>query len=286
MFIVINVEWSPSKLSVRILGDGNSPHSTAIIVGPRCVIACAHSLNKLDNPAYKPRSKKAKTHKLVGEDYWIVKSISRNTKGEFTSADPKIHLKLFKFHQWNDWAVFERVNGRFSPEEIAVIQSNNEEANFIDDLPAQVIHCPVAFSLGLQSSRPNEILSAWRSDISIQSQTPNHVRYGGSTNDLSCGSSGGAVFVKPSMEVVAMHQEKFSEIEGNNDDVDFVLESEKRADSEEKAEEEYESVAVAQKADSETVKSLTGGNAGQGSAIILARCKRLIAYVDELNKSV
>jgi len=68
---------------------------------------------------------------------------------------------------------------------------------------------------------------------------------------------------------VAMHPDKFNEVEGNH-----VLESEKRVDSEETTKEAYETVPVTQAAE---------GNVGQGRALILARCKRFIAYVNELN---
>lgn len=275
------ISWDPAMSAVRILGDGNEPHSTAIIVGPRCVISCAHSLRLLDDPNSKTRSTST-VNKLIGDDYWIASSVARNATGEY-HPEKVVLLKLYKFNQWNDWAIFLRCDGQtFSSQEIATIDTNvNSELNYVDTR-AQIIQCPVAFR-GPSSSRPGDSIHAWRTKITIQSQSDNHFRY--EASNLPRGSSGGAVFVYPSLKVIAMHQEAFYEVECNDDEPDIIMKSDKRVESEENTEEMFEPEAKKLKKanDSETVKSLSGGNCGQGSAIILRNCSRLIHYVNKLN---
>ena len=266
---------------VRILGDGNEPHSTAIIVGPRCVISCAHSLSTLNDPDSKTRSRSS-VNKLIGDDYWIATSVTRNARGEY-HTEKLVSLKLYKFHRWNDWAIFLRCDDQtFSSEEIVTIDTNvNAGLNYVDTR-AQVIQCPVGFRHP-SSSRPGDSINAWRTRITIESQSANHFRY--EAANLSRGSSGGAVFVYPSLKLIAMHQESFYEVGHDYDESDINMKYDKRVESEEKNEEMFEPEAKKQRKanDSETVRSLSGGNSGQGSAIILCNCSRLIHYVNELN---
>ncbi len=97
-----------SRLIVSYDQDG--PHSSAIIVGRRTVVACAHSLGLLIDDSTK--NTRAKTQYKYLEDYWIQPSFTRNIKGEYTS-DNRIYLKLFKFNVDNYWALFYRSDNQF-----------------------------------------------------------------------------------------------------------------------------------------------------------------------------
>ena len=273
----VDVSWDPPMSSVRILGDGIEPHSTAIIVGPRCVISCAHSLNMINDP-----DSKSAANKLIGDDYWIATSVAIDKTGK-CHPENVVLLKLYKFNQWNDWAIFRRCDDQtFSSKEIVTIDTNvNAELNYLDTR-AQVIQCPVAFR-NPSSCRPGDSINAWRTRITIQSQSKNHLLYEAAS--LSRGASGGAVFVYPSLKLIAMHQETFYEVEYSCNASTINMMSDKRVDSEERTEESFELEAKKQKKanDSETVKSLSGGNSGQGSATILRNCSRLMHYVNEIN---
>jgi len=81
----------------------SGPHSTAIIVGSRTMVA--HSLDLLIDNSY--RNTKANTHYKYLEDYWIQPQFTRNIRGVVTD-DNRIQIKLFKFN----------IRAEFSPSKI------------------------------------------------------------------------------------------------------------------------------------------------------------------------
>ena len=78
-----------------------------------------------------------------------------NAKGEFTDVG-RIHLKLYKFHPANDWAVFIRVDGGlFSESDVAHIDTSlRDDPHEINPFAeATVLHCPVALVNGISKVR-------------------------------------------------------------------------------------------------------------------------------------
>jgi hypothetical protein len=122
----------------RMLGDDvDGPHSSAIIIGRKTVLACAHSLGLVMD---KKRGGKPR-YKYI-EDYWIQPSFTKDS-GEFTT-DNRVPLKLFKFHASNDWALLVRADEKcFAPEEVASIDRSllNKVAFNLQFSDAVVMSC-------------------------------------------------------------------------------------------------------------------------------------------------
>ena len=123
-------------------------------------------------------------------------------------------------------------------------------------------------------------------DCIIQSQSTHHIFYDGS--NLVRGSSGGAVQCADSDLLFAMHCELINEAEFDEE----VEESKEIAYSGKKVNSEddpYPKVANPPKrpktCDSETMRSLSRGNQGQGRAIIVSQFKRLMHYLREIEES-
>jgi hypothetical protein len=116
----------------------------------------------------------------------------------------------------------------------------------------------------------------------IQSQSSHHIYYEGSS--LVRGSSGGAVQWVDSNKLFAMHCEVINEalfdVEDQNKE---IADTPKLVKSED---DPYPQVANPPKkqktCESETIRSLSAGNQGQGRAIIVSQFKRLMHYLEEI----
>jgi hypothetical protein len=267
----------------RILGDDvDGPHSSAIIIGRRTVLACAHSLGLVVDEEIR-----GKTRYKYLEDYWIQPSLTKNVRGEFTT-DNRVPLKLFKFHVHNDWALFVRADNKcFAPEEVASIDRSplETEAFGLAFADAVVMHCPVALKSGIRKARKFTI-NCNSKTVQIQGQSYHHIKYQGS--DLCRGSAGGGVYLRYSTSVIGMHIEAINEAEydADEDAEKLIAHTDKRVSSEDDPYEPIESSssppAKKLKVDSEAIASLAGGNNGMGSALIICKFPRLLHYIDEL----
>ena len=208
----------------RILGDeGEGAHSSAIIIGRKTVVGCAHSLGFLEGIV----------PLVYNENYWIQTSVTKNEQGVYTD-NGKIPVKLFKFNVGNDWALFYRSDGNlFSENEIASIDRKpmNDPNLMFTHQPAVVCHFPVAHKRSI--FRPNEFsISCFNSAVHIQNQSTHHVKYEG--HPFCRGSSGGGVYIGNSTFVFGMHVEAITE--GDYDAQDDMAEqniakNSKRVDS-------------------------------------------------------
>ncbi len=138
-------DWIINTSPVRVLGDSSGPHSTAIIVGKNTILACAHSLEIV-------RLKEGENKYKYTEDYWIQPDFTKNRKGEITD-EGRVNIKLFKFHNENDWALFIRGDKfSFEDSEIATIDSSPIDKcdRVLAHMYAIVLHCPVALQFGIQ----------------------------------------------------------------------------------------------------------------------------------------
>jgi hypothetical protein len=277
-------DWNINASPVRVLGDDVSgPHSTAIIVGSRTVVACAHSLDLLLDDSY--RNTKTNTHYKYLEDYWIQPQFTRNIRGEVTD-DNRIQIKLFKFNTDNDWALFVRVDDAlFEESEIATIDTSplDHPHRVLAFKDTAVLHCPVALKLSI--TRAEEFTVGCQiAFVHIQAQSTHHVKYEG--RDLCRGSSGGGVYVFPSTSVLGIHSEAINEVDYSAEDAaKTTTPSDKRNCSEEEPYKKFDSSEPPKKKpnnDSETIASVAGGNNGLGSALIICKFSRLMHYIREL----
>jgi hypothetical protein len=165
----------------------DGPHSSAIIIGRRTVLTCAHSLGLLAR-----KKSGGKTHYEYLEDYWIQPSLTKDVRGELTT-ESRVPLKLFKFHVGNDWALLVRADEEsFAPEEVASIDRSLTSSPFISELlflDAVVLHCPVSLKSGIHKAGEYTIHCQTKA-VQIQGQSTHHIKYPGS--GLCRGSSGGA----------------------------------------------------------------------------------------------
>jgi hypothetical protein len=266
----------------RILGDDiDGPHSSAIIVGRRAVLACAHSLRLLRSADYETTALWTYL-----EDYWIQPSFTKYARGTYTT-DNRVPLKLFKFHEGNDWALFVRADGKFfSEDEVAPIdKSLNDPSVCVITKPAVVMHCPVALKPAILTGRDFRI--GWNSYyVTIQGESGHHIKYEG--RDLCRGSSGGGVYLAGSTSVLGMHCEYISEAEYDADEGAEmrIAHTDKRVASVAETSSPFESCSTPPtkkpRVDSETIASLARGNHGLGSGIIICKFSRLMHYIEEL----
>jgi hypothetical protein len=280
----IDRDWDINTSPVRVLGeDVSGPHSTAIIVGSRTVVACAHSLNTIRDESH--RNTKSNTRFNILEDYWIQPHFTRNIRGEVTE-DNRIQIKLFKYNVENDWALFVRADdASFEQSEIATIDTSVLENphKLYAFAKTAVLHCPVSLMSGINRAEEFSV-GCHIAYVHIQAQSSHHVKYEG--RDFCGGSSGGAVCVYPSTSFLGIHSEAINETEYDTEDaVKNIAHSDKRVGSEE---EPYKSFDPSDppkkklKSDSETIASLVGGNNGLGSALIICKFSRLMYYIHEL----
>jgi hypothetical protein len=69
-------------------------------------------------------TKRSTNHYKYLEDYWIQSRVTKNKRGECTD-EGRVRIKLYKFHEDNDWALFERADeGSFLQSEVAVIDTS------------------------------------------------------------------------------------------------------------------------------------------------------------------
>jgi hypothetical protein len=273
--------------SIRVLGDDLSgPHSTAIIIGLKTVLACAHSL------ALEPAGERGL--KYV-EDYWIQERVTKSFKGECIEEN-RVPLKLYKFHAENDWALFQRSDDKcFEKSEIALIDKELETKPTLSYLRcnATVLHCPVALFASIQKVGEFSI-GCDQSDIRIQGQSTHHVKYEG--RDLVRGSSGGGIFMAPSGNLLAMHVEAIVEADyeaSEESGAMQIMPTDKKSASGEphpyshfQVHEAGSPAAKKAKCDSDTIASLAGGNNGRGSALIICKFPRLMYHINCLEESV
>lgn len=272
---------------IFVLGDDSKgfsePHSTAIAVGKKAVLACAHSLALADDPS--KRSTKRKSYFIYVEDYWIQPRVSIKSDGKWDDVG-RIPIKLYKFHPDNDWALFVRVDGdEFTS--FATIDSTPSTLppNSLPNVrkPVALLHCPVSLLFNFTEQVGEYAVHCnSKEDFRIQTVSTHHIYYEGSS--LVRGSSGGAVQWADSNLLFAMHCEvineaKFDEDEENKE----IADNPKLVKSED---DPYPSVTSPQKkqrtCESETIRSLSGGNQGQGRAIIVSQFKRLMHYITEI----
>lgn len=280
-------DWSVNTSPHRVLGDDqDGPHSSAIIIGRRTVVACAHSLGLLIDES--KRNTKTRTHYTYLEDYWIQKSFTRSVRGEFT-ADNRVPIKLFKFNVDNDWALFVRADGElFAVDEVATIDVSPipHPSRVLCGKEAIVLHCPVSLKSAI--TRVEEFsVGCQISYVHVQAQSTHHVKYEG--RDLCRGSSGGGVYVHSSTSVLGMHVEAINEADYDAEGAKkFIADTDKRVRSEDDPylpiDTSNTPAAKKMKSDSETIASIAGGNNGLGSAIIICKFPRLMHYIAELEK--
>lgn len=272
---------------IFVLGDdssGNSiPHSTAIAIGKRTVLTCAHSLVLTADPS--KRSTRKLSYFCYVEEYWIQSSVSIDSHGN-VNHDGRIPLKLYKFNVDNDWALLERADGQEFTSFISIDTSpSGISLNTIPNVrrPFVLLHCPVSLlsnfteQVGAYSVHCN-----FKEGFRIQGGSSHHIYYEGS--NLVRGSSGGAIQWTDTNELFAMHFEVINEAEFDVDEVEKnIAVTAKQVTSED---DPYQKVANPPKkqksCDSETLRSISGGNQGQGSAIIISRFKRLMHHYNEL----
>jgi hypothetical protein len=103
--------------------------------------------------------------------------------------------------------------------------------------------------------------------------------------DLVRGSSGGALYVKPSNYLIGLHIEAVTENEFNAEDSNVQMTpNDKRVDSEDAP---YPALPPEKKqkiSDSETIASVSLGSNGLGRALIICKFKRLLHYLGECEK--
>jgi hypothetical protein len=274
---------------IYVLGDdskgSSEPHSTAIAVGKKCVLACAHSLALIADAS--KRSTKSRQFLMYEDQYWIQPTISITQDGNCSDFG-RIPIRLYKFHPDNDWALFVRDDGlEFSYFATIDTSPSMIPPNSLPNVrkPAVVLHCPVSL-LNNFTDHVGEYMVNCNSkeDFRIQTVSSHHIYYDG--GNLVRGSSGGGVHWIDSNLLFAMHTEvvneaMFDEEEHKRD----IAISPKQVTSEDYP---YPEVALSasnqatkrqKTCESETIRSLSGGNQGQGRAIIVSRFKRLMHYI-------
>jgi len=277
-------DWNVNASPIRVLGDNISgPHSTAIIVGSKTIVACAHSLDLLIDDSH--RNTKSNTHYKYLEDYWIQPQFTRNIRGEVTD-DNRIPIKLFKFNVDSDWALFVRADDAlFEASEIATIDTSplDHPHRILPFEKTAVLHCPVSLKSGI--TRAEEFtVGCQTAFVHLQAQSTHHVKYEG--RDLCRGSSGGGVYVFPSTSVLGIHLEAINEADYDAEDAaKTIAHSDKRVGSEDEPYKRFDSSDPPKKKlknDSETIASVAGGNNGLGSALIICKFSRLMHYIRAL----
>jgi hypothetical protein len=280
-----------------VLGDDISgPHSTAVIVGRNTILACAHSLDIVQD-ATSPRpgpvtgiSAKSRAGTSTRprfkylEEYWVQPNVTVKKNGKF-SNEGRIPIILYKFHVENDWALFTRADGNlFGDDEIAQIDTTlltNPRVN-LTHKRAHVLHYPVATLSQIDRAEEYSI-ECVVSAVHLQTQSTHHVQYEGS--NLCRGSSGGGIFLLGSNRILGMHTQLLTETEFDSTARRkmVILPTDKKVENDQIP---YENISRGQtkkkkESRSDTVASLVGGNNGNGSGIILCKVPRLMQYVYE-----
>lgn len=206
---------------IYVLGDDSEggrsvAHSTAIAVGRKTILACAHSLKLVDNP-----SKRAPGNKVslkYEENYWIQPYVTV-TDGSIRN-NGRIPIQLYKFYPYNDWALFQRTDGL---EFTIFAEIDNEPA----DLPPRtmlnvrrpivLLHCPVSLLRKFEGRRGEHTVNCnINEDVIVQAQSSHHLYY--NRSNLVEGSLGGAIHWLENNKLVAMHCELVNEALFDEDD--------------------------------------------------------------------
>lgn len=279
--MVSHSDWCINASPHRVLGDNqDGPHSSAIIVGRRTVLACANSLRLLIDES--KRNTKAKTHYTYLEDYWIQQSFTY-IRGEIT-AENRIPLKLFKFNVDNDWALFVRDDNQlFAETEVATIDTSplSRPDRVITFMKTVILHCPVSLKSGITKAEKFSV-GCQIACIYLRIQSTHHVQYEGC--QLCRGSSGGGVYIHNSASVLGMHVGTNNEADYDAEDTEKVIAyTDKRVDSKDDPIETSNTPATKKmKSDSEAIANIAGGNNELGSAIIICRFPQLMYYIEKL----
>ncbi len=156
--------------------------------------------------------------------------------------------------------------------------------------PITLLHCPVSLLRNFEDRVGEYTLNCYvREDVRIQSQSSHHLYYDGT--GLVRGSSGGAIHWLTNKKLVAMHCEILNEAVFDEDEEvpKEIAQTKKRVGSED---DPFPAANVAgppkkkqKTCDSETIRSISCGNQGQGRAIILAKFKKLMHYISEIESA-
>lgn len=201
----------------------------------------------------------------------------------------------------NDWAIFQRVSGEFSYFPAIDVSLRLAPTQFVSSsssttmvsIPvsvlhheALVLHCPVILYKHMKK------VEEFRKSCNIQrcivqTQSKNHIHY--NRGDLCGGSSGGAVHMQGFADLVGLHTSSITEVDYEIEDENTIIAaSPMRVSSEDTpyvdVNDTLQQNNKKQKCDSETVASLTSGNQGLGSALIICQYARLMHYINTFNK--
>jgi len=92
---------------VYVFGDDvDGPTSTAIVVGPKAVLGCAHSLGTIYISTDNSDLENEKFIHKYNENYWIQRKVRKNA--QIWILEDRIPIKLFNYNIENDWAIFVR----------------------------------------------------------------------------------------------------------------------------------------------------------------------------------
>ncbi len=256
------------------------PISTAVAVGPRLILTCAHCLTKV----------KSGRKLTYNEEYWVQPSVKLETSGTWSNTG-RILVTLFKYHVENDWALLTRNDGGvfdyFSSIDMQACELGN---SFPDVQTVDVLHCPVKLLVanfdeyvGEYTLKCNCLLSN-----AVRIQSSHHLYYN-NNNSITRGSSGGAVHIAGSHLLFALHCERVGEVEFDAEQCEkFQDVKGKRVESEAFTYEEVQKLkkpkCTKTSCDSESIaRSFDSCKEGLGKAIVISKYPRLIHYIQEIN---
>jgi hypothetical protein len=264
-------------------GHPTGPHSSAIALGPKAVLCCAHSLALIPDPS--KRTTKATQYLQFGDAYWLQSSITIDASGQLTKQG-RIGVELYKFSLENDWAVLLRVDGGvFSPSEYAEVKDLPKPMPITPLIhqPALLLHFPVTLINSLvKANKYSMYLNV--NGVFVQTGSSHHVHYNG--NNTTKESSGGALHMTGDAKVIGMHLFTLNEVDFEEQDSHRVIAlSPKRSDSGQDPDPAQPAKKKAKKQcdSSETIGILCGGHRGQGSALIISQFSKLLKYLGEAN---
>lgn len=199
---------------IFILGDDciskegvkNGPHSTAIAIGPRLVLACAHSL-AIDYSKGIGGDSNGKLKAPICKNYWLISGLEHNNNCRTYEHLPKIAVTLVKYSSGNDWALFTRCDkvefSKYVNIDMRFSKSNASKQTYrYSDL--RVYHFPVGlYRSAVQSNTVCSLKVCRISEGKLQEATEHHIHY--TSIGITPGSSGGAVHFKDCHSVVAWH---------------------------------------------------------------------------------
>lgn len=145
--------------------------------------------------------------------------------------------------------------------------------------PAVILHCPVSLLKNFPDYAGEYVVHCnMKENVTIQTVSSHHIYY--DADSLMRGSSDGAVHWADSNLLFGMHCEDVNDSDYfMNEDVEgrVIAVSDKQVCSDDYPVEQP--AKRLKSCDSETIRSLSGGNEGHGHAIIISRLKRLMNYI-------